>query len=199
LLLIELLKPFMDGHHEIYYNVVFAYSMDNEEVKIHNDHIYLKETDPIELMALSHGIAQSVKLEELEDHVGHTIESTAHLPHNMASTGKTKLRRKEIAKHRGKLHLVEMEINLKFELLDTPEFFWEYPEVEHLFEKTARYLETKPRIELLNKKLNVIHDLLVMLADEQNHKHLALLEWIIIWLIAIEILYFILQEILRNS
>lgn len=197
--LIDLLKPYMNEPHEIYYNDEFTYSLDNEEVKIHNDHIYLKKMEPFELMALSHGIAQSVKLAELEDHVSHTIESTAHLPQNMAGTGKTKLRRKEIAKLRGRLHLVEMEINLKFELLDTPEFFWEYPEVEHLFEMTARYLETKPRIELLNKKLTVIHDLLIMLADEQNHKHLAILEWIIIWLIAIEIIYFILNEVLRNA
>ena len=35
-----------------------------------------------------------------------------------------------------------------------------------------------------------------MLADEQNQKHMANLEWIIIWLIAIEIVIFLIKDIL---
>jgi len=34
-----------------------------------------------------------------------------------------------------------------------------------------------------------------MLADEQNHKHSSLLEWIIIWLIAIEIFFFLMHDL----
>ena len=38
------------------------------------------------------------------------------------------------------------------------------------------------------------HELFEMLADEQKHKHSATLEWIIIWLIAVEILMFLVND-----
>ncbi|MDD1623685.1 MAG: RMD1 family protein, partial [Methylococcaceae bacterium] len=44
-----------------------------------------------------------------------------------------------------------------------------------------------PRTEVLSKKLETIHELFEMLADEQKHRHSSILEWIIIWLIAFEI------------
>jgi uncharacterized Rmd1/YagE family protein len=105
------------------------------------------------------------------------------------------MNRKEIARMRGGLFLVEADINMNFELLDTPEFFWEFPEYEDRYYAVSKYLDTRPRVDLLTKKLSVIHNLLIMLADEQNHKHSATLEWIIIWLIAIEIIIFIFQDI----
>jgi len=38
--------------------------------------------------------------------------------------------------------------------------------------------------------------LLEMLADEQKHLHSSVLEWIIIWLIAVEILMSVSQKVL---
>lgn len=37
----------------------------------------------------------------------------------------------------------------------------------------------------------------VILADEQDHQHSAALEWIIIWLIAIAVLFFLVHDIFR--
>jgi len=57
-----------------------------------------------------------------------------------------------------------------------------------------KYLELQPRIEILNRKMNVMQEVLAILADEQNHKHSSILEWIIIILIAFEIILFILND-----
>ena len=168
----------------------FQYALDSEQNRIHDDFIYLKEDDVLNKLAISHGIAQSVKLGELEAYAETTIDETAHIPRNMAKTGSSQLSRRAIARMRGQLFLVESDIHLHYALLDTPEFFWEYPEVEELYLLSARYLEVQPRTEVLNRKLQIIHEMFDMLADEQKHKHSSLLEWIIIWLIAIEIVLF---------
>jgi uncharacterized Rmd1/YagE family protein len=81
---------------------------------------------------------------------------------------------------------------LHYGLLDTPEFFWDYPELEEGYLKLAKYLELQPRIDILTRKLDTIQGLLDMLADEQNHKHSAFLEWIIIVLIAVDIVIYML-------
>jgi len=98
---------------------------------------------------------------------------------------------------RGRLFLVESDILLHHALLDTPEFFWEYPELEEHYRRVATYLDVTPRVEVLNKKLQIIHDMFGMLADEQKHKHSSQLEWIIIWLIAIEIFIFLGHDLLK--
>jgi len=175
----------------------FTFELDAEHNRIHGDHISLIGHEPLTLLAVSHGIAQSSKLEEFENYAIKTIEETSDIPRNMAATGSTRLPRKNIARMRGRLFLVESDINLNYALLDTPEFFWEYPALEDLYLMTSRYLEISSRIEVLNRKLTIIHDLFDMLADEQKHKHSSMLEWIIIWLIAIEILIFIFHDYLN--
>ncbi|MFT4940233.1 MAG: putative Rmd1/YagE family protein, partial [Paraglaciecola sp.] len=77
----------------------------------------------------------------------------------------------------------------------TPEFFWEYPEFESIYNLAARYLEIHTRVDLLSKKLATIHELFDMLADEQKHQHSSFLEWIIIILIAVEIVMFAAMEL----
>ncbi|HOP65108.1 MAG TPA: RMD1 family protein [Spirochaetota bacterium] len=173
----------------------FSYSRGEASMRIHEDHIYLESAETLEKLAVSHGIAQSLKLSELESYAWGTIDAVSHIPRRIAKTGKSRLKRRDLAKIRGRLFVADMDINLNYDLLDTPEFFWEYPEVESLYGKTVKYLDVKPRIEILDKKLTVIRELFNMLADEQNHKHSAVLEWIIIWLIAIEIILFVINEL----
>ncbi|HOO71306.1 MAG TPA: RMD1 family protein [Spirochaetota bacterium] len=194
--LFDQIQPYCEGLHDKPFVDEFSFSMGHESVKIHADQIHLTEGEPLEIISLSHGIAQSVKLSELEQYVQETIDSTSHIPQSIAKSGRTNMNRKEIARLRGGLFLVEADINMNFELLDTPEFFWEFPEFEEIYYAVTKYLDTKSRIELLIKKLAVIHNLLIMLADEQNHKHMAILEWIIIWLIAFEIIIFFYKDII---
>ena len=55
---------------------------------------------------------------------------------------------------------------LHVDVLDTPEFFWEYPELEPLYIMTANYLDIETRVEVLNQRLDVIHELFEMLGNE---------------------------------
>jgi uncharacterized Rmd1/YagE family protein len=136
---------------------------------------------------LSQGMAQSIKLAFFETHALRTITNTNYIPKSLAQDGRIKLNRQEIAKIRGQLFLTKSDIILNYDLLDIPDFFWEYPEYEPFYSVAAKYLEIAQRIEVLSKKLETIHELFEMLADEQKHRHSSKLEWIIIWLIAFEI------------
>lgn len=181
-------KPHMHPtEDELYYNVVSG----KNELRVHNDLIETDLDSEMIRLSFSHALAQSVKLEEFENSVQKTIEKTQYIPEALAKDGKVPLGRKELSKERGKLFLTKANVHLQYGLLDTPEFFWEYPDLEPNYHSVIKYLEVRQRIEALNQKLEVIQELLDMLADEQKHKHSSLLEWIIIILIAVEIvLYF---------
>jgi uncharacterized Rmd1/YagE family protein len=164
---------------------------------IKGDIISLISDEILEKLALSHGMAQSIKLQEFEARAQSAIENTAHIPLSIAKSGKTYLSRKQISKMRGRLYIAKSDINLRYDLLDTPEFFWEYPELEHVYMSIAKYLDIRSRIEILNKKIEIIRELFSMLADEQSQRHAFALEWIVILLIGLEILLFLLLEIVK--
>jgi uncharacterized Rmd1/YagE family protein len=165
----------------------FSFALDCPVTRIIEDHIEIESSDPILIFSLSQGMAQSIKLASFETNAQTTINNTSYIPKSLAENGNIKLSRQKIAKIRGQLFLTKSDIILNYDLLDTPDFFWEYPEYEAFYSITAKYLEIAPRTEVLSKKLETIHELFEMLADEQKHRHSSILEWIIIWLIAFEI------------
>jgi len=176
----------------------FSYILGCERNRFSHDHIEMTDNEPLTLLATSHALAQSTKLSVFELHAQKTIESTSGIPRKLAETGSTSLSRSQTAKMRGQLFMTKSDIILKYELLDTPEFFWEYPELQATYDVGANYLELQQRIQILSLKLETIHELFEMLADDLKHQHSSKLEWIIIWLIAVEIVIFLVNDVILS-
>ncbi len=158
-----------------------------ENAKIFAGTIVLPDQDIFKKIAISHGLAQAVKLTTFEISIQQTISKTYQLPEKLAATGRIPLSRREISKLRGELFIVRSSVNLHTDILDTPEFFWNYDELEPFYKMTINNLDLVPRVEVLNKRLAVIHELFDMLGHSLEYRHTAFLEWIIITLITLEI------------
>lgn len=169
------------------YSYVFA---ENGQFNVHHDCITLPNDSPLTRLALSHGFAQSAKLDFFEEKAQRVIQDNSFISKELAANGKVSIRHRQLAKLRGVLFDTSSDIALHFNLLDTPEFFWDYPELESYYLKITGYLDLNARLNILNKKLETIHGLLAMISAEQHHKHSAFLEWIIILLIAIDIIIY---------
>lgn len=161
------------------------------------DTIFLDDEDSLLKIALSYAMAQSIKVEEFEKQIENSIDENAYIPLQLSKYGKINLNKKEVSKKIGELFLVKSKINLHYDLLDTPDFFWEYPECERYYEAMIRYLDVNSRLEVLNKKVEIIQELLNVLSNEQNHKYSSFLEWIIILLIAFEIVFNLAEHFLK--
>lgn len=164
-------------------------------LKIEEDEIILHNKSTLTKLAVSHGIAQSVKLSTFEELIQKTIELTKQVPMDLAKKGKITLSRREISRKMGEIFIERNFINIHSEILDTPEFFWDYPELEPYFRRTAHYLDVTKRVEILNKRLNVVHELFEILSTEVNHRHTARLEAIIVLLILIEVTIALLRDL----
>lgn len=163
--------------------------------KIQRDEIVLTNREVLTKLAASYGLAQSVKLGVFETLINTTIKKTRHLPEDLARKGKIFLSRKEISQKIGELFIDRSSVNLHSDILDEPEFFWEYPEHQSLYRDIAKCLDLTTRIEVLNSRLNIIGELLGMLSDQLNYQHSSTLEWTIIWLITIEVVLAVLRDI----
>ena len=88
-----------------------------------------------------------------------------------------------------KVFLQKTAVNLLDSVLDTPEYFWSQPDsLQLLYEKVGEYVELEPRIEVINQRFQLLHEMLELIRDVGNTNHSSRLEWIIIWLIVIEVI-----------
>lgn len=164
------------------------------ELKIIEDEIFLPDEEVLTKLALSHGLAQSVKLGSFESTISDVFEKTKHIPEDLAAGGTIRLSRKQIRKRMGELFINRSSINLHVDVLDTPEFFWDNPDLKPLYTCVANELEIVTRGQILNQRLNVLKELFEMLGNELDNQHSTRLELTIVWLIMIEVMITILTH-----
>jgi uncharacterized Rmd1/YagE family protein len=154
------------------------------------------ESDNVQIkLAISYGLAQSIKLESYEESVNKTVLANSHFPRELARFGKISLSRTEISKRIGEIFLTRSSVNLSSEYLDVPEYFWRYSNLESYYEMTEKFLDIPKRVAALNHKLDVAHEILEMLNSQLQHRYSGILEFVIILLIFIEIVVQILQHV----
>lgn len=151
------------------------------QIVLHEDNSFIK-------LSISHALAQSVKLNILEASVSKLIEKNQPIQQELSKTGSISLSKKELSKKIGTLFNERYSINLHSDILDTPEFFWRRPSYEPLYLMTAAFQDIQVRQNILNHRLDLIHELYTILSNELNYKHSTRLEIIVIILIAIEVL-----------
>eukprot|EP00927_Polykrikos_kofoidii_P061911 TRINITY_DN56736_c0_g1_i1.p1 TRINITY_DN56736_c0_g1~~TRINITY_DN56736_c0_g1_i1.p1 ORF type:complete len:452 (+),score=83.54 TRINITY_DN56736_c0_g1_i1:121-1476(+) len=158
-----------------------------DDAVIKHDQIVLSTSDPMERLAHSYALAQSVRLAVFEIVVDRSIVKTRIIPETMANTGDVALDARELSKQMGGLLMLRCDVNLHTDILDTPDIFWDEEKFEPHYVESREYLEVDKRVEILNQRLSVLKDMYDLLQNGLNVKHGNKLEWIIIILILVEV------------
>ena len=150
----------------------------------------------LEKLAASHAFAKSARLEPFAESVQRSIEDTRGLAAELAATGAiVSQSQKDIARTLGRLILDRHSIYLYSDVLDTPDVCWENPDLDPLYRIVSKQMELAQRVELLNARVEIVRELLVVLSDELQNKHASRLEEIIIWLITVEIVIELVKDL----
>jgi uncharacterized Rmd1/YagE family protein len=165
--------------------------------KILKDDITLPADDVLTKLAFSHGLAQSVKLSVFEKLIERRIEKSRSAPESLAKHGRISMSRIELSRLMGEIVIDRNSINFHTDVLDTPEFFWEYSDLEPLYRLIAQDLDIAARVSVLNKRLDIVKELFEMLSNELQYRHSSRLEWIIIVLIFIEVVITFAKEVFQ--
>lgn len=169
-------------------DMAFVTSHESDTVTIANDVIILPEQTSVKSrLAVSFAIAQSSILSIFEARIEQKIEDYKYIPDELAKCGKVSLTPKELGNMIGEVFVIRHDVNLHSEILDIPDFFWKENSIEPLYRMTASYLEMEPRTEVLNKRLDLLRELLRLLQHQHETSHGITLEWIVIWLIVVSV------------
>ena len=147
---------------------------------LQNDHILLLSELPAHKEAISHAIAQSVKLDVLEPMVDDLLALSRPLPKQLSTNGFARITSNCVNRSKGELFLCRMNLR---DLLDEPDYFWDFPWFYRYYGILRTDYSVEQRVECLEEKLSAVQEILDMLGDQFTQEHNTRLEWIIIWLI----------------
>lgn len=166
----------------------------NPKRPVRFDRMLLRSLKIQEKLALSYAMAQSSKLFVFESKVLNSLEETRDLPRELAQRGMISCSKRDLNMLIGQLFVEQTEVNLFSNILDTPDFLWEDDEHTPAYSYLRSYLEVDDRVDLLNSRLGVMRELLDVLTAQVENSNSSRLEWIIIFLIAVEIILGILSN-----
>ncbi|XP_054249983.1 required for meiotic nuclear division protein 1 homolog, partial [Indicator indicator] len=189
--------------HEIQPYEVALVHWENEEMnyrigegqsKLHKGEILLNselDSDEVVLQkfAFSNALCLSVKLAIWESLLDNFVESIQSIPEILKSRRKVKLSHADVMQKIGELFALRHRINLSSDLLITPDFYWDREKLEELYDKTCQFLNINRRVKVMNEKLQHCMELTDLMRNHLNEKHALRLEWMIVVLITIEVLF----------
>ena len=150
-------------------------------------------------IAFSSGLARSTKLAVLESLLADYFESTKSIPIELSRGGRMPFSRRFISQKTGQLLSIRAHLNLYSELTDSlPDLFWDSRHelgLEGYYDQVSKALDTNIRIKILNEKMDYAQEIATVLRQHLSEVHGIRLEWIIILLIAVEVVFAIRNEI----
>lgn len=196
--LLQEIKPFstepLDRIETDYFSFIYGDETSLETHERFNTDVITLESDNVQIkLAISYGLAESIKLEYYEELIKNTIKKNSQLPEELAKSGKILLSRKAISQRMGEIFIEMSSVNLNSGYLDVPEYFWRFPNLENYYTMTEQFLDITRRVAALNQRLDVLHQFFDMLTGQLQFQHSSLLEVIIILLIFIEIVISLVQ------
>ncbi|ARG98648.1 RMD1 family protein [Legionella micdadei] len=150
------------------------------------------DSDELKL-SFSYGFSQSVKLQYFETIIEALIEKYNPMMQSLSSKGHMPISRNKIRQIIGEILGAKSEMNLISNFLYHPKYFWQHPTLEEYYTMLERYLHIQRRVNAINHRLDTLSEIFDMFNGYLETRHSHSLEIIIIVLIAIEIVFDVLN------
>lgn len=153
-----------------------------------SDKVMVPEIDDNILRIIMLNVGQSVGLDYYSQITQELLDETTKINEYLAQKGKLLNSKKEIIKYLGKTMGIKNKIIDNIYILDAPDIAWEDDNLNKLHNGLRKVFEISTRFKELDYQLQIVIDNLHMITELINYKQGHLLEWIIIILIAFEII-----------
>ncbi len=155
--------------------------------------IYVRDLALERLLLVAYALADSVVLARDEKEVASVFDVIEPFARQLAVSGKTPGGRRTILKLIGEALLVQHRVSGRVAVAEDPDVLWDRPDLSRLYSRLKDEYELKERVESLNRKLSVVSDTARALTDMSDTERSLRLEWLIVGLIAFEIVITIAQ------
>lgn len=155
--------------------------------------IRLKVFTPEHIIVIADALSKSVALARDERQVAAAFDLVEPLARQLAEHGRTPEGRRAILKHIGNALLVQHRLTGRVAVTEKPDAVWDRADLDRLYVRLENEYELKERAEILSRKLNVISGTAQALTDIIDTRRALFVEFVIVALIAIEIVFGVYQ------
>ena len=190
----EFLKPFCRNFLTENFNDELIVEDQASENKISHNKIEIVKAEPEILRMIMLNVSQSVTLGYYSDQTEKLLEETNNHTQLLERKGKLAISGRSLKKFIGRTLLIKNRIAENLYIFDSPPETWENEQLDKLHNDLKKSFDLQDRFRDVSEGLTIVKDNLELFKDILQYRNSVLLEWIVIILIAIEVIHFLLEK-----
>lgn len=190
---LQFIKPFCKNPFEESLSEEFVVETGDTD-KVSYNKIEVKAADKDVLRIIMLNVSQSVALDYYSELTSRLLEETNYHTQILEKKGRLAISGTRLKKFIGKTLLLRNRIAENLYIFDSPDETWEDERLDKLYTELKRNFDLQERFRNVSDGLGIVKDNLELFSDILQYRNSVVLEWIVIILIAIEVLHYLLAR-----
>jgi uncharacterized Rmd1/YagE family protein len=165
------------------------------ENKISHNKIQIKNSNADVLRMIMLYISQSVTLDYYAELTTKLLEDTNQHTQLLERKGELSITGTNLKKYIGKTLLLKNLIAQNLYIFDSPEETWDNERLDKLHIELKRHLDLQDRARSVSEELGIVKENLELFKDILQYRNSIYLEWVVIILIAVEVVSFLVEKL----
>ena len=191
----EIIRPYCRNFSTPDFNDELVVETKAAENKISHNKIEINNENPEVLRMIMLNVSQSVTLDYYSDQTEKLLEETNSYTQLLARRGRLIISGRKLKKFIGKTLLLKNRIAENLYIFDSPPETWENEQLDRLHNELKKNFDLQDRFRDVSEGLQIVKDNLELFKDILQYRTSLLLEWIVIILIAVEVINFFLGKL----
>ncbi len=191
----KILQPYCRNFFSPDFNDELIVETNAPENKISHNKVEIKNENPEVIRMIMLNVSQSVTLDYYSDQTEKLLEETNFYTQLLARKGRLISSARKLKKFIGKTLLLRNRIAENLYIFDSPPETWENEQLDKLHNELKKSFDLQDRFWDVSEGLQIVKDNLELFKDILQYRTSLLLEWVVIILIAVEVINFFLGKI----
>ena len=191
------ITPYCKNRFEENLTEEFVVESGASENRIGYNKIEIRGSDPEVFRLVMLNVSQSVALDYYHDLTSKLLEETNQHTLQLEKKGRLDISGKKLKKYIGKTLLLKNRVAENLYVFDSPPETWEDESLNKIDQDLKRTFDIQERFRNISESLQIVKDNLELFKDLLQYRNSTVLEWIIILLIAVEVVNMIIEKVFR--
>jgi uncharacterized Rmd1/YagE family protein len=192
---LQTILPFCKNRFDEALSDEFIVETGAPEIKVSHNKIAITSADRNVIRIIMLNVSQSVALDYYSEQSDRLLEETNSHTQVLEKKGRLAISGIRLKKFIGRTLLLKNRITENLYIFDSPLETWEDEKLDKLAIELKKNFDLQERFRGVTEDLAIVKDNLELFKDILQYRNTVFLEWIVIILIAIEVLHYILREI----
>ena len=166
------------------------------EYKMGHNKIDIPHPDKNAIRIIMLNVSQSVTLDYYSEQTSRLLEESNHHTQILEKKGRLAISGKKLKKFIGRTLLLKNRIAENLYIFDSPPETWEDEKLDKLYIEMKKNFDLQERFRNVSDGLGIVKDNLELFRDIMQYRNTVFLEWIIIILITIEVLHYLIEQMI---